>query len=143
MTAERAGDGVVRAAGGAVWRRGGSGLEVLVIHRPHRSDWSLPKGKLDPGESDAEAAVREVEEETGYRCRLGTDLGLTAHIDHRGRPKQVHWWEMQVESGAFTPNDEVDVLRWLGPDEAEALLTWSTDREVLTRLRALLAGTGT
>lgn len=126
-------DDTVRAAGGVVWRHGGAGLEVLVAHRPHRQDWSFPKGKLDPGEGDAAAALREVAEETGLHCRLGEALGEVRYRDQKARPKVVRWWAMTVQDGAFAPNDEVDEVRWLAPDAAEALLTWPTDREVLER----------
>ncbi len=134
------GEGIIRAAGGVVWRAAPPGgawpLEVLVIHRPHRQDWSLPKGKLEPGETDEQAAVREVEEETGFRCTMGVDLGLSHHVDHKGRPKTTHWWEMQVESGEFAANDEVDEVRWLIPEDAAGLLTWASDHQVLERLLA-------
>lgn len=127
----------VRAAGGVVWRPaadgGGVGVEVLVAHRPHRLDWSFPKGKLEPGEGDEAAATREVAEETGLHCRLGPDLGEVRYRDQKGRPKVVRWWAMAVDGGAFTPNDEVDEVRWLAPADAEALLTWPTDVDVLGR----------
>jgi 8-oxo-dGTP diphosphatase len=117
----------VRAAGGVV-RRGG---DVLVVHRPKYDDWTLPKGKLDPGETDEQAAVREVEEETGLRCRLGRELPSIRYHDRRGRAKQVRYWEMEPESGDFVPNDEVDEIRWLPPTEALSLLTYDRDRDVL------------
>jgi len=120
----------VRAEGGVV-RRGG---EVLVVHRPRYDDWTLPKGKLDPGETDEQAALREVEEETGLRCRLGQELPSVSYDDRRGRSKQVRYWEMEPESGEFTPNDEVDEVRWLPPEEARALMTYDRDREVLDAL---------
>jgi 8-oxo-(d)GTP phosphatase len=67
---------VVRAAGGIVWRHGeGGAVEIVLVHRPAYDDWSFPKGKLGPGETEAEAALREVEEETGLRCRLGREVG--------------------------------------------------------------------
>ena len=75
----------VKAAGGVVWRRGPGGIEVAVAHRPHRRDWSLPKGKLDPGETWQQAALREVEEEIGFRCRLGRELSQTEYTDQKGR----------------------------------------------------------
>ena len=133
MTSAGAERPLVRAAGGVVWRPAGEGVEVLVAHRPHRRDWSFPKGKLEPGEDEATAAWREVAEETGLRCRLGDDLGEVSYRDQKDRPKVVRWWSMTVEGGAFTPNDEVDEVRWLPPAEAGALLTWPTDVEVLAR----------
>jgi 8-oxo-dGTP diphosphatase len=121
----------VKAAGGVVWRRGPSGVEVAVVHRPHRDDWSLPKGKLDAGESWEEAALREVEEEIGLRCRLGRELPHVRYQDNRGREKVVRYWLMEPVSGEFTPNDEVDDLRWLIPPAAAGLLTYPRDRELV------------
>ena len=121
----------VKAAGGVVWRRGPSGIEVAIAHRPHRRDWSLPKGKLDPGESFEEAALREVQEETGLRCRLVSELPAT-YYEVYGRPKVVRYWLMEPEADApFTPNDETDELRWLPPGEALSLLTYDRDRDVV------------
>ena len=120
----------VRAAGGVVARDG----EVLLVHRPKYDDWTFPKGKLDAGESDEQAAVREVEEETGLRCSLGRELPSTSYTDSRGRPKIVRYWQMQVEDGAFEPTDEVDEIAWLGPEEAAARLTYAHDRKVLEAL---------
>ena len=124
----------VKAAGGVVWRRGAGGVEVAVIHRPHRSDWSLPKGKLDPGEGWEEAALREVEEEIGYRCRLGRELPPVSYTDPRGRAKVVRYWLMEPEEGEFTPNAEVDELRWLIPSAAAELLSYPHDRELVKDL---------
>ena len=123
----------VRAAGGVVWRRGADGaVEVLVVHRPKYDDWSFPKGKLDPGETEEECALREVDEETGLRCELGEELPTTMYVDRKGRPKRVRYWAMTVSGGAFTPNDEVDEIRWLPPAEASRLLTHARDGEVLS-----------
>ena len=120
---------MVEAAGGAVVRDDGS---VLLVHRPGYDDWTLPKGKLDPGESFEQAALREVEEETGIRCRLSRELPSTQYRDGKGREKIVRYWLMAVdEDPGFEPNDEVDELRWLAPDEAAALLTYERDRDVL------------
>jgi 8-oxo-dGTP diphosphatase len=117
----------VFAAGGVVIRDG----KVAVVHRPKYDDWSLPKGKLDPGEGFEEAALREVEEETGMRCRLGRELPSTEYHDSKGRPKLVRYWEMTPLDGEFAPSGEVDELRWLEPREAEALLSYEHDRELL------------
>ena len=117
----------VQAAGGVLVRDG----RVALVHRPNYDDWTLPKGKLDSGESFEEAAVREVEEETGFRCELGPELPSTHYEDQRGRPKVVRYWRMRPVSGEFEPNDEVDELRWLSPAEAAELLTHDRDREVL------------
>ena len=90
--------GTVEAAGGVVLRgEPGAGVEVLVVHRPKYDDWSLPKGKLEPGETDEAAAVREVEEETGWRCALGEELPAVRYTDRNGRPKHVRYWHMTPE----------------------------------------------
>ncbi len=118
---------LVRAAGGVVVRDG----EIAVVHRPKYDDWSLPKGKLDPGETHEAAALREVEEETGLRCRLVDEVASTSYRDRNGRPKTVRYWLMEVEQGEFAPNDEVDELRWLALDEVERRLTHEHDRELV------------
>jgi 8-oxo-dGTP diphosphatase len=136
-----AGEGPIRAGGGVVWRPAGGGQpEVVVVHRPKYDDWSLPKGKLHPGEEEAEAALREVEEETGLRCVLGPELPGTRYDDRFGRDKTVRYWAMTPEPGmsefgSFVPNDEIDDVRWLPRDEAAALLSYDRDREVLAALR--------
>ena len=103
----------VRAGGGVVARDGEAGLEVIVVHRPRYDDWSLPKGKLEPGEAFEEGALREVEEETGFRCELGDELSPISYRDRKGRLKLVRYWVMSVVSGGFAPNEEVDELEWL------------------------------
>jgi 8-oxo-dGTP diphosphatase len=123
----------VLAAGGVVVRDG----EVAVVHRPKYDDWSLPKGKLDPGEGFEEAALREVEEETGLRCEMGRELASTEYHDAKGRPKLVRYWEMTPLEGEFTPSGEVDELRWLTPAEAEQLLSYEHDRELLRSVKRM------
>ena len=126
---------VVRAAGGVVWRRSPEGkIEVLVVHRPRYDDWSFPKGKLDPGESEEECAIREVREETGLECRLDGELAGTAYTDRRGRPKTVAYWRMNAVGGSFQPNSEVDEARWVGLSEAARLLSYEHDRSMLEEL---------
>ncbi len=117
----------VQAAGGVIVVDG----RIAVVHRPYREDWSLPKGKLDPGETFERAAIREIEEETGFRVDLGEELPPVRYADHKGRPKVVRYWLMTVTSGAFAANDEVDELRWLAPEEAIALLTYENDHGVV------------
>ena len=136
----------MRAAGGVVTRRAPEGaLEVLVVHRPRYDDWSLPKGKAEPGEADEHTALREVEEETGYRCTLGDELATVRYQDRRGRDKQVRFWLMTVrteDAGAakesrepvWFPNDEVDERRWISPTVAATLLTYDADRRLLSSL---------
>jgi 8-oxo-dGTP diphosphatase len=115
------------AAGGVVVRDG----LVAVVHRPRYDDWSLPKGKLDPGETFEQAALREVEEETGLRCRLERELP-SVEYEAKGRPKLVRYWRMAVvEDPGFEPNSEVDSLRWLSPADAAALLTYDRDKGVV------------
>jgi 8-oxo-dGTP diphosphatase len=124
----------VRAAGGIPCRETEDGLEVLVVHRPKYDDWTLPKGKAAPDESDEECAVREVEEETGLHCELGRELAGAAYRDSQGRPKTVRYWAMRPLSGAFVPHAEVDEVRWLAPDAAARLLTYRRDHVVLRSL---------
>jgi 8-oxo-dGTP pyrophosphatase MutT (NUDIX family) len=124
----------VIAAGGVVWREpaGPPRREVLLVHRPRYDDWSLPKGKLDPGESFEDAALREVWEETGIQARLERELPEVRYAV-RERPKLVRYWLMSVESvpGSFEPNEEVDELRWLPLERAVELLSYDRDRELV------------
>ena len=120
----------VNAAGGVVLRDG----RVCVVHRARYDDWSLPKGKLDGGESFEDAALREVHEETGLRCRLVRELEPVRYLV-RGRPKLVRYWVMEVEADeGFAPDDEVDEVRWVEQDEAGELLTYAHDRELVAAL---------
>lgn len=131
----------VRAAGGVIWRRdGGTGLEVVLVHRPRYDDWSLPKGKLEAGESDEAAALREVEEETGVVGRLGVELPTTTYIDRSGRTKRVRYWAMTVASGQPGGANEVDDARWVPVDDARGMLSYERDLEVLSALVDTLAG---
>jgi 8-oxo-dGTP diphosphatase len=117
---------VVRAAGGVVINGEG---RLAVIHRPRYDDWSLPKGKLLAGEEPLEGALREAEEETGFRCVPGAFLEHVSYTDRSGRTKVVDYWLMAPDVGSFAPGDEVDELRWLEPQEAERTLTYERDRE--------------
>jgi len=121
---------LVRAAGGLVVRDG----KVLLVHRPKYDDWSFPKGKCDPGESDEACALREVEEETGLRCELLDEIGQTSYIDGKGRPKTVRYWRMSAVDGKFEPHDEVDEIRWETVAHAASMLTWSRDLPLLEQL---------
>ncbi len=139
--AENGNGQLVRAAGGVVWRgTDGGEVEVLVVHRPKYDDWSLPKGKCEPGETDEQCAMREVEEETGLRCVLGHELSSSAYGDRKGRSKLVRYWEMTVAGGEFTPNDEVDELRWLTMPKARKLLSYDRDAVVLDSFLAFASG---
>lgn len=124
----------VRAAGGLVVREGANGGEILVVHRPAYDDWSFPKGKLEPGEREEDAAIREVEEETGLRCRLEREIATTRYRDGRGRPKTVRYWLMTPEGGRLAAANEIDDARFVPVDEATGLLTYERDRELLDRL---------
>ncbi|MGH9043457.1 MAG: NUDIX hydrolase [Acidimicrobiales bacterium] len=124
----------VVAAGGLLLRHGrtnGRGLEVALVHRPRYMDWSFPKGKLDLHESLLECALREVREETGLDCHVLSFAGTTVYQDRVGRPKAVGYWVMSPMGGGFSPNHEVDELRWLSVPEASELLTYDRDRTVL------------
>jgi 8-oxo-dGTP pyrophosphatase MutT (NUDIX family) len=129
------GDSVVRAAGGLVIRRDADSARVLLVHRP-RGDWSFPKGKADPGETDLETALREVEEETGLRCDLGDPAGETRYTDAAGRPKVARYWLMTPVATVheFQPNREIDGLRWCTRGEAATLLSYLPDRRLLAEL---------
>lgn len=127
---------VVRAAGGVVWRHSGpTGLEVLLIYRPKYLDWSLPKGKAKPGETDEETALRELEEEIGVRGELGPELPSTRYRDSRGRDKVVRYWAIELPTGATPfPGDGVTDIRWLPVIEATRQLSWDRDRSVVAGL---------
>src|SRR6266496_1579068 len=120
----------IRAAGGVVWRDDGDVPQVAVIHRDRYDDWTLPKGKLEPGESDLAAAVREVAEETGARVAVTRRLGRVYYVVE-GMPKTVMFWAMRYLSGEFAAGDEVSDLRWLTVDEARVRLTYDRERSVL------------
>jgi 8-oxo-(d)GTP phosphatase len=120
-------------------------VEVAVIHRPRYDDWSLPKGKVDPGETAAVAAVREVLEESGHRCVLGRRLDTVSYpIDSPFRGiKKVYYWAARTTGGEFTPGKEVDELVWLPVVEAMSKLNYAKDRKVLRRFAKQPADTHT
>ena len=120
------------AAGGIVIRRLGGAEQILVVHRPRYDDWSLPKGKLDEGETLRDAALREVLEETGLACRAGAPAGEARYADAQGRAKAALYFEMTAESGRFEPNDEVDEVRWLAPEAAADLLSYAHDAALVS-----------
>ena len=124
----------VKAAGGVVLRRTPDGPEVALVHRPRYDDWSFPKGKLDAGESWEAGALREVEEETGLHCELLAELATVSYEDPAGRPKQVRYWLMRRISGELRAAHETDEARWVPLAEAEQVLSYERDREVLRYL---------
>ncbi len=124
----------ISAAGGVVMRRDEEGrTRVAAIHRPKYMDWSLPKGKLEKGEGWLEAALREVQEETGYRCEVGAELPHVSYLDRKSRRKLVRYWLMEPIEGEFHAHDEVDELRWVTPPEAAELLTYPHDKELVLK----------
>jgi len=126
---------MVRAAGGVIMRhaRGGE-LQVLLVYRNKRRDWTFPKGKVEPGETDEACAVREVAEETGLQCALGEELGSTTYIDRKGRDKVVRYWAMYPLAGTAAPLDEVDAVLWVSVPRAVEILTHDRDRALLGML---------
>jgi 8-oxo-dGTP pyrophosphatase MutT (NUDIX family) len=124
----------VTAAGAVVWRPAAPGPQVLLVHRPRYDDWSLPKGKREPGEHLLLTAVREVFEETGVRAVLGPRLRSTRYLAG-GRPKRVDYWSALGGSGAFQASREVDRLAWLPLRQARQRLSYPRDTEVLAALR--------
>jgi 8-oxo-dGTP diphosphatase len=113
--------------------------EVLLVHRPGPGydDWTFPKGKLLAGEEPVEGALREVEEETGLKCRVQRFFGRTSYTDRKDRPKVVDYWVMEPVEGRFRPNVEVDTVRWLTVDEALELLTYPRDRDLLAEFAGI------
>jgi 8-oxo-dGTP pyrophosphatase MutT (NUDIX family) len=122
---------VIRAAGGVVVRETGEGIEVLVVHRPRYDDWTFPKGKAEPGESDEDCALREVEEETGLRCELDRELPETSYVDAHGRPKRVRYWLMRPVAGDLHFAHEVDGAEWTSLEDAARRLSYVRDLQVL------------
>lgn len=143
-------DTVIRAAGAVLWRGpfGGAELQVALVHRPRYDDWSLPKGKLDNGETPLAAAAREVAEETGHRAVFGRRLGQARYVvrsplARQTGPKVVDYWAARAVDGAFEPNSEIDELRWLDPAQARDQLSYDFDRTVLDAFTAVPPPTAT
>lgn len=138
------GSKAVFAAGAVLWRPDDTvgSPEVAIIHRPRYDDWSLPKGKVDPGETEPVTAVREVAEETGYAAHLGRRLAAVSYpVDQS--IKKVRYWTARAIGGEFTPNDEVDELKWLPLAQAVKTVGYAHDRKVLRRFGKLPADTKT
>ena len=141
MSSGSPGPELVLAAGGVVWRRRPDGMvEVVLVHRPRYDDWSLPKGKLDPGESDEQAALREVQEETTLQARLGPELPSTTYLDRSGKHKRVRYWAMTVVDGTPSACNEVDAAVWVPVGEAAERLTYRRDVEILAARPGVIDG---
>ena len=124
-------DDVIQAAGGLLWKEAASGKELAIIHRPKYNDWTLPKGKLEPGETWKAAAVREVSEETGCKAEIGNFAGCICYM-FRDTPKIVLYWNMKLIGEChFQPGKEVDQLRWMKPGDAIQLLYYPAERELI------------
>jgi 8-oxo-dGTP diphosphatase len=131
----------VLAAGGVVWRRRDAALEVVLVHRPRYDDWTFPKGKLDAGETDEEAAKREVMEEASLPVNLGPELPSTTYLDKSGKHKRVRYWAMTPADGSEpTGANEVDEARWVRVDDARSLLTYPRDVELVDALASAISG---
>jgi 8-oxo-(d)GTP phosphatase len=133
----------VYAAGAVLWRTIGDDVHVLVIHRTEHKDISLPKGKVDPGETLPQTAVREIREETGIKVALGVPLGATEYVMPNGKNKFVQYWAAEVTTKAiqkskFVPNDEVAALEWLPLASARGELSYEPDKEILDNFAALV-----
>lgn len=124
---------VVPAAGAVLYRMEARTPLCAVVHRPRYDDWSLPKGKVDPGESLPVTAVREIEEETGFVATVQSRIATTAYPLKENIRKEVTYWSALAHDGEFESNSEVDELRWLTVEEAKGLVSYGLDRKVLTR----------
>lgn len=131
------------AAGGLVWRDTPGGFEFVVVYRPRYDDWSLPKGKQEPGEDPLDTALREVREETGLRCAPGRELITVRYDTPRGRTKTVRWWEMTVlEDLGHEPDDEVDRRRWVDETRFLGLDPYRSDLAVVHSFVTFRSGRG-
>ncbi|WP_262322289.1 NUDIX domain-containing protein [Acidiferrimicrobium sp. IK] len=125
-----------------MWRRSPAGeVEVVLVHRPRYDDWSLPKGKVDDGESDEDAAVREVEEEASVRCRLGAELVSVSYTDRTRRPKTVRYWAMTVESGTVAGANEIDAAEWVALDVVREKMSYPRDHPVIDAFERVMGPT--
>jgi 8-oxo-dGTP pyrophosphatase MutT (NUDIX family)/phosphohistidine phosphatase SixA len=128
----------VLAAGAVCWRVVGDRLEVLLVHRGDRADVSLPKGKVDPGETLPQTAVREIAEETGLAITLGAPLGTVEYTLASGREKIVYYWSAEVADAAiaastFKPNSEISSIEWVSVERAARILSYAHDMDVVSR----------
>jgi 8-oxo-(d)GTP phosphatase len=127
---------VIRAAGALLWRENSElKIEIALIHRPRYGDWSLPKGKIEEGESSLRCAFREVIEETGITPQFGRELGSVEYKEPAGL-KRVKYWAAKALTDEFLPNEEVDEIKWLDPDDALARATHESDRTIINNFLA-------
>jgi 8-oxo-dGTP diphosphatase len=124
---------VIEAAGGVLWKETSSGYKLAIIHRQRYDDWSLPKGKREPGERWEDTALREVREETGCEATLGKFIGSSSYIiNHYSMPKVVLFWHMHIKNTCiFQPNKEVDRVKWVSPKKAQKLLSYQDERDII------------
>lgn len=132
----------VLAAGAVCWRETAGGVQILLVHRTQHRDNSLPKGKVDPGETLPETAVREIAEETGLVVGLGTPLGVVEYRLPNGRDKVVYYWAAEVEelaiaNSTFAANDEIESLHWMSPADARKTLSYEHDIDIVDRFAEL------
>ncbi len=133
MMLSKTGPEVIQAAGGLVWRDTSEGKQLAIIHRPKHNDWTLPKGKLESGESWIEAAKREVWEETGCEAEILSFAGCVCYAPENV-PKIVLYWNMKLIGDIhFHANKEVDQLRWLKVDDALNVLNYQDERELILK----------
>lgn len=124
---------VIQAAGGIVWKIEDDEKKMAVVHRHKHNDWSLPKGKVDAGESWKKAALREVLEETGCVGKI-TDYAGSISYTLQGIPKVVMYWHMEIKS--IKPqkmNGEVDEVRWLSIKEAIQVLDYDDEIDLIQK----------
>ena len=133
MTAETKQVDVFQSAGGLLWRETDLGRELLIIHRPKYDDWTLPKGKLEPGESWTMAALREVWEETGCKAEIKSFAGCICY-EFKGIPKIVLFWNMRVIGDChFSPTKEADRIQWVKIEDAFEKLNYSSERDLILK----------
>ncbi|MDQ6693055.1 MAG: NUDIX hydrolase [Chloroflexota bacterium] len=133
------------SAGGVVYRTAGDKYEIIAVHRAHHTDWSLPKGHIEQGETREAAAMREVKEETGLTAEIKADIGEVVYFYRRPDGslirKSVYHYLMESQGGSFPgPNFEVDQVRWVPIEHASELLTYQKDKEIASKAQALLKG---